>query len=139
LIFIGGLILFLVMMIRWIIGFFRSRKNTQKQPLSLRLFRFFASLFGLILLVFLTALALIFGDINPAYGVPNIYFGTPAGFDILLSLPIVMFIASVMMIGTMILFWVKKNGQVSVRVGYSLLTLVSLSILWALIFWNFLF
>jgi hypothetical protein len=89
--------------------------------------------------VFLTALALIFGDINPAYGVPNIYFGTPAGFDILLSLPIVMFIASVMMIGTMILFWVKKNGQVSVRVGYSLLTLVSLSILWALIFWNFLF
>lgn len=139
LIFIGGLILFLVLMIRWIIGFFRTGKNTQKQPRSLRFFRLFASLFGLILFVFLTTLALIFGDINPAYGVPNIYFGAPAGFDILLSLPVVMFIVSLLMIGTLIVSWIKKDGQVSVRVGYSLLTLVSLSILWALVFWNFLF
>ncbi len=139
LIFIGGLLLFIVMTIRWLIGFFRNRKKPQKQSLTLRLFRFFTSLFGLILLVFLIGLALVFGDVNPAYGVPNIYFGIPAGFNILLSLPIALFIVGVIMSGLVSLAWFKKDGLVSVRLGYTLLTLVSLSVLWALIFWKFLF
>jgi CubicO group peptidase (beta-lactamase class C family) len=139
LIFIGGLILFLVMSVRWIILFFRSQNNTQKQPLSLRFFRIAASLFGLILLVFLTGMVLNFSDVNPAYGVPNIYFGIPAGFNFLLNLPIVLAIAGVIMMGLLSLSWFKKDGRVSVRIGYTFLTLVSLSNLWALAFWNFLF
>ncbi len=138
LIFIGGLILFLVMTVRWIFEFFHNRKNIQKQPRSLRLFRFFASLFGMVLFVFLIGLVFVFSDINPAYGVPNIYFGIPAAFNILLSLPIVMLILVVIMCGLASLFWIKKIGTISVRLGYTLLTLVSVSILWALIFWNFL-
>ncbi len=137
-IFLGGLLLFLIMAVRWLGLFFRQRNDGQPSPLSLRLFRVFASLFGIGLLIFLSGLVLTLSDINPAYHVPNIYFGSPSGFEALMVLPAVLMVVAGLLLFLVIAVWLKKEGSVSVRVGYSLMTLMSLVIIWALGFWNFL-
>ena len=139
LIFIGSAFLFLVTMITWAVSLAGSLKKREKlSPLASWLARLAAVLFGLLLLVFLFGIAATFLDINPAYGVPNIYFGFPASLLFLLQLPVVLGILAVGMVIFSIMSWAMNYWSAGGRVFYSFLTLLALAVVWGLIYWNML-
>ena len=136
LIFAGGALLFLITIIFWVVTFFRRMKERVKPSLPERAFRFIAGLFGLTLIIFLLGLALTFTNVNPAFGVPEVYFGTTAALESLLTLPVIMLISGLFMLVFSVLAWIRNYWTPVTRVYYNLLTLVSILVLWAMVFWN---
>ncbi len=67
-----------------------------------------AVLFGVGLLIFLVGFAGIFSNINPAYGVPNIYFGNLTSLNGILQIPKVLAVLSVVMLIFSVFAWVFK-------------------------------
>ena len=82
-----------------------------------------AVLFGVGLLVFLVGFAGIFSDINPAFGVPNIFFDIPAAMDGLMQIPKVLAVLSVIMLIFSVFAWVFQYWSKKARVYYHVLTL----------------
>jgi hypothetical protein len=139
LIFIGSTLLFLITLIAWSFSLVRGIKQKEKPKLPAIAGQFMAVLFGVGLLLFLVGFAGIFSNINPAYGVPDIYFNNPPGLNGLLQIPKVLAVLSVVMLIFSVLAWVFKYWSMKARVYYHLLTLSALAVVWALMYWNLLF
>ena len=135
-IFAGGALLFLITMIFWVVSFFRGMKKRVKTSLPERASRLTAGLFGLTFIIFLLGFVLTFTDINPAFGVPDVYFGNSAALESLLTLPVLMLIFGLIMLVFSVLAWIKKYWTPVTRIYYNLITLVAAAVLWALAFWN---
>lgn len=139
LIFLGSGFLFLATMITWAVSLTGSLKRREKQsPLASWLPRLAAVLFGLVLLVLMFGMAGTFLDINPAFGVPGIYFGIPESLSVLLVMPVVLGILALVMVIFSILSWTMKYWSAGGRIFYSLLTVLALAVVWGLIYWNLL-
>lgn len=138
LIFAGGALLFLIIIIFWIVSFFMGIKNKVKRSLSERASRLTAGLFGLTFIVFLLGFALTFININPAFGVPDVYFETSATLETILILPVLMLIFGLIMLVFSVLAWVRNYWTPATRVYYNLISLFSVVVLWALTYWNLL-
>ena len=139
LIFIGSTLLFLMTLISWSFSLVRGIKQKEKLKIPAVVGRFMAVLFGVGLLAFLVGFAGIFSNINPAYGVPNIYFNNPPALNGLLQIPKVLAVLSVVMLIFSVFAWVFKYWSKKARVYYHLLTLSALAVVWALMYWNLLF
>jgi hypothetical protein len=138
LILVGGAILFGLTLLRWLIVFCAGLFKREPRPLLSRLARVTGGLFGLIYLVFLLGLAAFLGNIDPAYGVPNLLFETPPGIDIFMKLPFALGVLAILMAPFMILIWIKRYWTFAARFSYTFLTLLAFAIVWSMMYWNLL-
>ncbi|MEW5828310.1 MAG: serine hydrolase [Chloroflexota bacterium] len=138
LILIGGALIFLVTLFRWMTAFFSSLLKREKRPFLSRLARLSGGLFGLAYLAFVALMIAAVADINPAYGVPNLFFEIPSWFGVLAVLPILAGIFGGLMLPFAVIAWAKRFWTTGARISYSLLTLWAFTLLWALHYWNFL-
>ena len=114
------------------------RREGFKAPILSLLARLVAAGCGLLSLNFIIGLLGVMGDINPAFGVPQIFFGATESFDSLMNLPLLIAITAGLMIIFTTLSWYKKYWNVGGRLHYSLITAGSLIIVWLLFYYNLL-
>lgn len=138
LLFIGGFLLFLGTLIGWLIAFPVHLRKREAQPLAGRLARLVAAVFGLSFLLFILGLLSIFLDIDPAYGVPRIFFTTPPMLNTVMVFPVLMLPAGLTMPVFALLAWRNGWWRLRGRIHYALLAVVALALLWAMVYWNFL-
>ncbi|WP_448334934.1 serine hydrolase [Bellilinea sp.] len=139
LIFIGGSVLYLGALIGWLVSFWRGVRRRDLRPLGWRLARLSGGLFGLLFLVYMIGFGSALGTIEPAYGVPKVFFGImPAGFDLLMQIPLLLLVLGGIMLVFSVVAWVKGYWQIGGRLFYSLTCLWALAILWSLSYWNLL-
>jgi len=139
LILIGGTLIFLLTIVAWFNSFIKGLKTHESRKLAGRVGRFFAALFGISLFVFLIGFVSIFAYINPAFGVPNIYFSNPPVLNSLMQLPKVLAVLAMVMVIFCVLAWIYKYWSKKARIYYHLLTVVALAVVWSMIYWNMLF
>ncbi|MCA9935448.1 MAG: serine hydrolase [Ardenticatenaceae bacterium] len=138
LILLGGAAIFLFTMLSWFRAFVAGMVKKEKQPMLARLARFTASLFGLAYWLFLLIWLALLSDVNPAFGVPNLFLGTPDWLQSAAALPVLAGILGVAMVGWTAVAWRKRFWSVGTRLFYSFLTVWGLALLWSLHTWNFL-
>lgn len=122
----------------WLIGWLRARDKAMERPLSLRLSRWLAAAFGLSLLFFLLAFASIIGDVDPAFGVPRIFFGEASGVETVLLLP---WLATAVAVGLVIgvgFVWRAAAATRWERLHLTMLSVLALTVVWWLAYWNLL-
>ncbi len=135
---IGGGLSFLIALIAWLVSFIRGLRQRQPRPLPARLARLTGGLFALIFLGFLVVLGIMLGTVEPAYGVPSVFFGAPPALDVLLKIPLLLAGLGGLMLVFAILAWFKGYWNAGARLVYSLLTLFALAVNWSLVYWNLL-
>lgn len=142
LVIVSGMLLFLGALIVWPIKYALERRHkaaaSEPMPMPARLARWFVVLFGILLLLVPLAIATIFANILPGYGVPSIWFETPATLTILLSLSYVLGGLALAMLVFTVAAWVKGYWSVGGRIFYSLLALSALLMTWSLVYWDLL-
>jgi hypothetical protein len=134
----GGALLFLITMVRWLVSFVSVVIKHEPRPLLSRFARLMGGLFALAYLSLVIAFLALMSDINPAYGVPDIYFATAAEFRTLLALPLLIGILGLLMLPLAIIAWINRFWILSARLSYTFLTLVAFAIRWSLAYWNLL-
>jgi len=135
LLFLGALI---VWPIKYVLG--RRRKPVASEPIPFpaRLARWSVVLFGILLLLIPLGIAAIFVNILPGFGVPSIWFETPATLNILLSLSYVLGGLALAMLAFAVLVWVRRYWSMGGRIFYSLLAISALLMTWSLVYWDLL-
>jgi CubicO group peptidase (beta-lactamase class C family) len=101
------LLLFILSGLGWLVGWLRNR--SEKGPFALRLGRWTAVAFVLSFLLFLLSFASLVGDVDPAFGVPRLFFGEASGVDLVLLLPWLVAAAAVGLVGSV--SGVAGNGR----------------------------
>jgi CubicO group peptidase (beta-lactamase class C family) len=138
LILLGGALLFLITLLRWLFSFFAGLFKREPRPPLSRLARLTGGLFALLYLVFLLVFMAVLMNIDPAYGVPNIIFETPAGIDTFMKLPILLGVLAILMAPFAIIAWIKRFWTFGARFSYTFLTLLAFAIVWSMMYWNLL-
>lgn len=135
------LLIFILSALVWAFGALR-RRGDRRSPLSVRVSRWLAVGFVLLLILFLGGLASIVGDIDPVYGVPRIFFGAPTNVDIVLLLPWGMAVLAGALLVATILIWRDgmRRGAIALwsRIHHSLLAVLAVSVVGWLAYWNLL-
>jgi CubicO group peptidase (beta-lactamase class C family) len=138
LIFFGGLLLFLGALIGWLISFVSGLIRRRPRPVGSRLARIAAALFMLVFIFYLVGFIGTVSNMDPAYGVPRLFFETPPGFQAILSLALVLGIIGIVVLPFVVLAWVKRYWTAGGRVFYTLLAVWFWAALWGLHYWNLL-
>jgi CubicO group peptidase (beta-lactamase class C family) len=138
LILLGGAILFLATLVGWGISFGRGLRQKEPRPFLARLARVTGALFGLGWLLFVMTMGTIFSDIDPAYGVPKVFFGDSQLVNMLEGLSPLLLVLGVAMLAFTIVAWWKRLWTLGGRVFYTFSSLWALAILWSLHYWNLL-
>jgi hypothetical protein len=125
-------------MLGWGVSFVRGLVRREARPRPARLARLAAALFGLAFLAFLVLLGGAFGDVDPAYGVPRVFFGAPDWFGLAMDLPNVVGLLSVALVVFTAIAWWKRYWTPAGRLYYTVLTAAALAVVWSLAYWNFL-
>ncbi len=139
---LGSLLLALSVLIGWPIAFINRRGKLYGERWLPRIARFVGAGFALLTLVFIIGFFAVFGDLDPAYGVPNIFFGlTPTFLALNRLLPVVLILG----VGVVIfaaLAWIgvgnrgKPYWRLGGRVHYTALAIAAAAVLWLLSFWR---
>jgi CubicO group peptidase (beta-lactamase class C family) len=132
------LLLFIGSAVGWLIGWLRGRRQGITLPFGLRLTRWLAVAFGLGFLFFLLALVSVVGDIDPAFGVPRIFFGAPPIVDTILLIPWLLAAVAVGLILSATLLWRDRLVGLWRKVHLSFLALLAVTAVWWLWQWNLL-
>ncbi|MBK8902506.1 MAG: serine hydrolase [Anaerolineaceae bacterium] len=135
---VSGLLLFIVTMVGWFVAFLQNRRTRQPQPVIGRLARLAATLFGLLFLVFVLGFLSVFMDIDPAYGVPRIFFAEPPLFSLLMVLPVLILVVGLAMPVLAVATWRQRVWNTNGRILYTVLTVFALALLWVMVYWNLL-
>ncbi len=139
-----SLLSFVVTLLAWLGGWIGALARRQpdaqaeRQRNIGRLARLVGVLFGLAYLAFVLGFVGLVMDMNPAFGVPNIFFGAPASMNVLMALPLALLALGVLMAFFSIETWVYGVWSFGGRLWYFLLTLQAAALLWAMYFWNLL-
>ena len=94
--------------------------------------------FVIVSVVFLVGLFSIVGDVNPTYGVPDVFFGEASGLSVLTSLTYLIAALAAGMVVMAVWAWARGFWNWFGRGWYTLVTLVALSWVWLLVYWNLL-
>jgi CubicO group peptidase (beta-lactamase class C family) len=137
---IGGLVLFLLTLVGWGVAYFVTRARDREALPSppARLARWVAAGFVVLSVVFLVGLFTIMGNVNPTYGVPDVFFGEAPGLSALTALTVVLVALAAAMVVMTVLAWVRGFWSWFGRGWYTLVTLMALSWVWLLAYWNIL-
>jgi hypothetical protein len=128
------LLLFILSGLGWLAGWLRQRGA--KGPLALRLSRWTAVAFALSFLLFLLSFASLVGDVDPAFGVPRLFFGEASGVERALLLPWLTAAAAVGLLGSVILVWRETVVALWRKLHLTLLSILALALVWWLSYWN---
>lgn len=139
LVLVVGVVLFLAVLIGWGISFVNGLRKKEPRPALARLARWIAGLFMLVILIFLLGFFGTLADMDPVYGVPNLLFEVPAGFDLLMMLPVASLVFFVGMAFFAALSWIKRWWSVGGRLVYTLATIWGGLMLALMVYWNLLF
>jgi hypothetical protein len=134
----GGALLFLITMVRWLVSFISGLIRREPRPLLSQFARLVGAGFALAYLILVITFVALISDINPAYGVPDVYFATTAEFKTLLALPVLIGIFGLLMLPFAVIAWIHRFWTLSARLSYIFLTLLACAILWSLTYWNLL-
>jgi CubicO group peptidase (beta-lactamase class C family) len=137
---VGGLVLFLLTLLGWAVAYFVTRRHdrTALPPTGARAARWIAAAFVLVGLVFLAGLFATMGNVNPRYGVPDVFFGDAPALDALTALTYVMAaLVAGMVVMTVAAWWRAYWGWFG-RIWYTLVTAVASGWVWLLAYWNLL-
>jgi len=142
--FLGVLLILSVLLVigtlgGWTIFFLRRlvRREMRDVARGAKIARGLAVAFSLLTLTYIMGILIIFSDIDPAYGVPNIIFGiVPPGMNFILVLPWILAPLTLFLAVFTGLAW--KNGYWTrfARIHYSLFTASALGLLWVLTYTN---
>ncbi len=134
----GGLVLFGVALVRWIFGALRRKKAADGLPQQklARLARWVAGGFGLLFLLLNISLGALLFQVNPAYGVPDIFFNVPGWFFGLQTAQLLLLPLGAVMLGMVVIAWRRRFWTVKGRVFYTLLAVFAAAIVWSLAFWR---
>jgi CubicO group peptidase (beta-lactamase class C family) len=114
------------------------RKEKGHEPKTALAARLIAIAYGILLIVFLLGLAGAIGDIDPAYGVPRIFFEGSEALDFLLAIPYLFALAVAFMLAFAIMAWFNRFWTAGGRIHYTLITLSCLGFVWVMFYNNFL-
>jgi CubicO group peptidase (beta-lactamase class C family) len=136
----SGLLLLLSAVLGWAYAFIgrlirREKNSNVKAALFARLCAAFCAL---VLLVLFFGLMGIVSDIDPAFGVPRLFFQDSGAMASLLSLTYLAVLATTGMLIFTVLAWLKGFWTLSARIHYSVLTLNALGIIWIMYYMNLL-
>jgi CubicO group peptidase (beta-lactamase class C family) len=138
LVFAGGLLLFLGVLFGWLISFISGLIRRQPRPLGARFARIAAALFMLVFILFLAGLIGNLADVDPAYGVPRLFFGMTSGLNFIVSLAPVMAGLGLLVLPFVFFSWKRNYWTVGSRLFYTFLTVWFWVVLWILHYWNLL-
>ena len=138
LILIGGAVVFLGAVVGWGMSFAGGLRRREPRELGGRLARLAGALFGLVFLGFIVALGIAFGTVDPAYGVPSVFFGIPRWLQAAMYLPWLAALLAVAVALCAGLAWWKRYWNAAGRVVYSGLAVWALAIVWSIAYWNLL-
>ncbi len=143
--FLGALMAFSVLMIivtlmgwtgAWAVRRARPGTETVMKP-GERAARFAAVGFSLTTAAFLAGMAYTFGQVDPAYGVPDIVFGiTTPLTQIVFWLPWLMIVLGALTVVCAGAAWFRRYWTTAARLHYSLIALSSIAMFWVLWFTN---
>ncbi|MFW5873498.1 MAG: serine hydrolase domain-containing protein [Bacillota bacterium] len=98
----------------------------------------FMVLTGLSIIIFFAGVLIIFGSINPAYGLPDIVFSDYGTFEeIVFMLPYLITGLIVLVFIFTLRSWWKRNHSLYRRLTYSFYTLAGLGFIWVMYYLNF--
>lgn len=138
------LLLFILSGFGWLVGWLRHPGVKQpalsraKGLLSLRLSRWTAVAFSLSFLLFLLSFASLVGDVDPAFGVPRLFFGEASGVELVLLLPWLAAATAAGLLGSVILVWRETAVALWPKLHLTLLSVLALALVWWLSYWNLL-
>jgi len=137
---IGGLVLYLFTLAGWAVAFFTTRAHDRDAlpPLLARVARWVVTAFVLVTVVFFISFLSIMGNVDPACGVPDVFFGEAQGLSLVTALTYVVAALGAGMVGMSVLAWVQRYWGWFSRVWYTFLTLVAMGWVWFLAYWNLL-
>ena len=135
-----GLVLYLFTLVGWAVAFFvrRAHARDARPPFLARAARWGAAAFVLMSLGLFISFMAIMGNVNPAYGVPDVFFGEAEGLGFVTALTYVVAALGAGMVGMTVLAWVRRYWGWFGRVWYTVLTLVAGGWVWMLAYWNLL-
>lgn len=133
-----GLLFFFCTTLAWGLSFLSGLRKREPRPLLARLARLVGVSFGLVFVAFLIGFMAIFMDVDPAFGVPHIFFGRPPDMAFVMTLARIAAGLGAALLLFCALAWVKRYWSVAGRVHYSLLALTGVVLVWVLVYWNFL-
>ncbi len=141
---LGSLLLCLSALITWPIAFIRRRGKLYGETWPPRAARLCAGLFALLALIFVIGFFNVFGDMDPAYGVPQIFFGpTPALIGLTRLLPVVLLLGLGVIVFTVLAWPGIGNGRKAYwklfgRLHYSAIAVAAGVLFWLLLYWKIL-
>jgi CubicO group peptidase (beta-lactamase class C family) len=138
LVLVGAILLFVFSMAGWLVVHLALRHLAPPSRPPARLARWLAVLFGLLLLLFVVGLLAVVGDIDPAYGVPRIFFGAPSLLSVVMVVPVLMALTAAAMVVAGGFAWRERYWSLFGRVHYTLLGFMALLIIWLFWYWNLL-
>jgi hypothetical protein len=89
-------------------------------------------------LLFLLSFASLVGDVDPAFGVPRLFFGEASGVDLVLLMPWLVAATAVGLVGSVILVWRETAVSLLRKVHMTMLAVLALALVWWLSYWNIL-
>jgi len=114
------------------------RKEKGHEPKTVFVARLIAIVYGILLILLLSGLAGVVGDIDPAYGVPRIFLEGTETLNYLLVIPYLSALAAAFMLAFAILAWFYKFWTAGSRIHYTLIALSCLGVIWVMFYTNFL-
>ncbi len=134
----GSFLLFAGTLLAWLISALRRRLRREigPAPRVAILARAAAVACGLLIIAFAIGLITAITDVNPAYNVPNFFFGATPAVHIFLTLPLPIALLSLVMVIFTAISWWKGYWTKSARLHYTLLTAGGLGFMWVMTFNN---
>lgn len=141
---VSSVLLCLSALLGWFIAFISRGGTLVGDRWWPRLARFWAAGFALLTIVFVLGFFAVFGNLNPAYGVPEIFFGPTPAFTVLMALlPILLILGAGVLVLTVLAWMGVGNGQkgywtLGARLHYTAVALTTIALGWLLSFWQIL-
>jgi CubicO group peptidase (beta-lactamase class C family) len=135
---IGGLVLLLLSLIVWLAASIAIRRHApEKLPVrGARLARWLVAGLFLLSLLFLTGFLGVMSDVDPAFGVPGVFFDEAQGLDAVLLLPYGIALLAVGMVVMAVMGWIKGYWGRLGRLHYTLLAAVAAGWVWFFAYWR---
>ncbi len=139
----GTIVLFIISAVGWIVAWFVNRRQREARPLPAIAARWWAVAFGVLTLTFLVALGAVMTP-HPAYGVPEAFFGITPALNRIMLLPFAIVTLAAGLVAFTVVAWLgvgnagKPYWSFLGRLHYTLLALLSLSVVWEMFYWRML-
>jgi len=129
-------------LIGWFIAFVARRARLYGDTWLPRVARFVGAAYALCATAFAIGFSDIFGDMDPAYGVPKVFFGPTPAYTMLITVMWILLILSVGVLASAVLAWVgignrrKPYWTFGARLHYTALAGAVAAVFWLLSYWQ---